>query len=81
MSEGDNAADLFAIPDFWKLSSWNQQPPPLAPKDRQSGFFSLDINGKNRVCVYFLHRILIGAQAKNRSRSSSARTKRSSHHE
>jgi hypothetical protein len=48
MADTDNA-DLFAIPDFWKLSSWQQQPPPLAAEERQDGFFSLDVNGMHIV--------------------------------
>ncbi|ERT02616.1 hypothetical protein HMPREF1624_00917 [Sporothrix schenckii ATCC 58251] len=51
MADTDNA-DLFAIPDFWKLSSWQQQPPPLAAEERQNGFFSLDVNGDGGITFF-----------------------------
>ncbi|CAK7228555.1 hypothetical protein SCUCBS95973_006922 [Sporothrix curviconia] len=51
MEDNDNA-DLFAIPDFWKLSTWQQEPPPLAAEERRSGFFSLDIDGSENVAFF-----------------------------
>ncbi|KAL1899085.1 hypothetical protein Sste5346_003007 [Sporothrix stenoceras] len=52
MADTENA-DLFAIPDFWKLSSWQQQqPPPLAPEEIQHGFFSLDVNGDENITFF-----------------------------
>ncbi|CAK7231919.1 hypothetical protein SBRCBS47491_008092 [Sporothrix bragantina] len=51
MADSDNA-DLFAIPDFWKLSTWQQQPPPLAAEERRNGFFSLDVEGNENVTFF-----------------------------
>ncbi|CAK7266355.1 hypothetical protein SEPCBS119000_001979 [Sporothrix epigloea] len=44
MAENDSA-DLFAIPDFWKRSTWHLEAKPLEEEERRDGFFSLNING------------------------------------
>ncbi|CAK7241101.1 MAG: hypothetical protein STHCBS139747_002559 [Sporothrix thermara] len=50
-----DSADLFAIPDFWKLSTWQQQPSPLAEDAQRNGFFSLNIDD-NEPVTFFLEK-------------------------
>ncbi|OAA54816.1 gamma-tubulin complex component [Niveomyces insectorum RCEF 264] len=42
MSNSDTA-DLFAIPDFWRLPSWQQEPQPA--DEKEDAFFHLEIDG------------------------------------
>lgn len=44
--EDDQESGLFAIPDFWKRSTWQQDlAPSCASDETQDGFFNLTIRG------------------------------------